>query len=146
MIYAGFYTEILSCNPLHPIKLTMVSNSLEMSLISKPPVTLQPSFHLCMASYANILPMVKMVTGVTQRWKPAIVKGLQPKQPDAHQRQVALVLIIIHYNVCTGIWSQCGAQLKVFKTPPQIYSHLPNACFQGVSLKTDKTVVESISI
>ena len=25
MIYAGFYTEILSCNPLHPIKLTMVS-------------------------------------------------------------------------------------------------------------------------
>jgi len=24
MIYAGFYTEILSCNPLHPIKLTMV--------------------------------------------------------------------------------------------------------------------------
>ena len=45
MIYAGFYTEILSCNPLHPIKLTMVSNSLEMSLISKPPVTLKASFH-----------------------------------------------------------------------------------------------------
>merc|ERR1711892_626074 len=27
MIYAGFYTEILSCNPLNPIKLTMVSPS-----------------------------------------------------------------------------------------------------------------------
>jgi len=27
MIYAGFYTEILCCNPLHPIKLTMVSPS-----------------------------------------------------------------------------------------------------------------------
>ena len=25
MIYAGFYTELLSCNPLNPIKLTMVS-------------------------------------------------------------------------------------------------------------------------
>ena len=24
MIYAGFYTELLSCNPLNPIKLTMV--------------------------------------------------------------------------------------------------------------------------
>ena len=24
MIYAGFYTEMLSCNPLNPIKLTMV--------------------------------------------------------------------------------------------------------------------------
>jgi len=27
MIYAGFYTELLSCNPLNPIKLTMVSPS-----------------------------------------------------------------------------------------------------------------------
>ena len=27
MIYAGFYTEMLSCNPLNPIKLTMVSPS-----------------------------------------------------------------------------------------------------------------------
>ena len=62
MIYAGFYTEILSCNPLHPIKLTMVSNTLEMSLISEPPAN---SFHFCMASSANILPMVKMLTGVT---------------------------------------------------------------------------------
>ena len=30
MIYAGFYTEILSCNPLHPIKLTMVSEQLNI--------------------------------------------------------------------------------------------------------------------
>ena len=27
MIYAGFYTELLSCNPLNPIKMTMVSPS-----------------------------------------------------------------------------------------------------------------------
>ena len=27
MIYAGFYTEMLACNPLNPIKLTMVSPS-----------------------------------------------------------------------------------------------------------------------
>ena len=34
MIYARFYTEILSCNPLHPIKLTMVSytHSLNVTL------------------------------------------------------------------------------------------------------------------
>jgi len=35
MIYAGFYTEILSCNPLHPIKLTMVSPSLGNKQLSK---------------------------------------------------------------------------------------------------------------
>ena len=27
MIYAGFYTEMLACNPLNPIKVTMVSPS-----------------------------------------------------------------------------------------------------------------------
>merc|ERR1711887_199078 len=35
MIYAGFYTEILSCNPLHPIKLTMVSPSAGNRQLSK---------------------------------------------------------------------------------------------------------------
>jgi len=35
MIYAGFYTEILSCNPLHPIKLTMVSPSQGNRQLSK---------------------------------------------------------------------------------------------------------------
>lgn len=35
MIYAGFYTEILSCNPLHPIKLTMVSPSAGNKQLSK---------------------------------------------------------------------------------------------------------------
>jgi len=35
MIYAGFYTEILCCNPLHPIKLTMVSPSAGNRQLSK---------------------------------------------------------------------------------------------------------------
>jgi len=35
MIYAGFYTEILSCNPLHPIKLTLVSPSAGNRQLSK---------------------------------------------------------------------------------------------------------------